>query len=127
MEGGKHVAVEVPASKTVDECWQLIEVSERTRKHCMQLENCCYDFFELLTLNMARQGLFGDIVHGEGAYIHDLRWISPMTRTVMQICGGLRRMSGTVIFIRLTGSVRLPDHERKQGRPHGLPYFNVIK
>ncbi len=74
MEAGKHVAVEVPAAKTVDECWQLVETSERTRKHCMQLENCCYDFFELLTLNMARQGLFGDIVHGEGAYIHDLRW-----------------------------------------------------
>lgn len=74
MEAGKHVAVEVPAAKTVEECWQLVEVSERTRKHCMQLENCCYDFFELLTLNMARQGLFGDIIHGEGAYIHDLRW-----------------------------------------------------
>ena len=38
----------------------------------MMLENCCYDFFELLTLNMARQGLFGELVHGEGAYIHDL-------------------------------------------------------
>ena len=74
MEAGKHVATEVPAAKTVDECWQLVETSERTRKHCMQLENCCYDFFELLTLNMARQGFFGDIVHGEGAYIHDLRW-----------------------------------------------------
>lgn len=74
MECGKHACTEVPAAKTVDECWQLVETSERTRKHCMMLENCCYDFFELLTLNMARQGLFGDIVHGEGAYIHDLRW-----------------------------------------------------
>lgn len=74
MEAGKHVAVEVPAAKTVDECWQLVETSERTKMHCMQLENCCYDFFELLTLNMTRQGLFGEIVHGEGAYIHDLRW-----------------------------------------------------
>ena len=74
MEAGKHAAVEVPAAKTVEECWQLVEVSERTKMHCMQLENCCYDFFELLTLNMARQGMFGDIVHGEGAYIHDLRW-----------------------------------------------------
>jgi hypothetical protein len=74
MECGKHACVEVPAAKTVDECWQLVETSERTGKHCMMLENCCYDFFELLTLNMARQGLFGVIVHGEGAYIHDLRW-----------------------------------------------------
>ncbi len=70
MECGKHVAVEVPAGKTVEECWQLVEVSERTRKHCMMLENCCYDFFELLTLNMVRQGLFGEIIHGEGSYLH---------------------------------------------------------
>ncbi|HET7361262.1 MAG TPA: Gfo/Idh/MocA family oxidoreductase [Salinimicrobium sp.] len=72
MEAGKHVAVEVPAAKTVEECWQLVETSERTKKHCMMLENCCYDFFELLTLNMARQGYFGEIIHGEGAYLHDL-------------------------------------------------------
>lgn len=72
MDHGKHVCTEVPAAKTIDECWQLVKTSERTKKHCMILENCCYDFFELLTLNMARQGLFGDIVHGEGAYIHDL-------------------------------------------------------
>lgn len=72
MKNGKHAAVEVPASKTLDECWELVETSEKTRKHCMMLENCCYDFFELLTLNMARQGLLGEIVHAEGAYIHDL-------------------------------------------------------
>ena len=73
MKAGKHVAVEVPAAKTIEECWELVETSESTRKHCMMLENCCYDFFELLTLNMARQGYFGEIIHGEGAYIHDLR------------------------------------------------------
>lgn len=72
MENGKHAATEVPAAVTVDEAWQLVETSERTRKHCMMLENCCYDFFELLTLNMARQGFFGEIVHTEGAYIHTL-------------------------------------------------------
>ncbi len=72
MENGKHAVSEVPAAKTIDECWQLVETSERTRKHFMMLENCCYDFFELLTLNMARQGYFGEIIHGEGAYIHDL-------------------------------------------------------
>lgn len=72
MKQGKHVCVEVPAATTIDECWQLVETSERTRKYCMMMENCCYDFFELLTLNMARQGFFGDIVHGEGAYIHNL-------------------------------------------------------
>lgn len=72
MENGKHAAVEVPAAVTVDEAWSLVETSERTRKHCMMLENCCYDFFEMLTLNMARQGFFGEIIHAEGAYIHDL-------------------------------------------------------
>ena len=72
MEHGKHVAIEVPAATTLDEIWQLINTSERTRKHCMQLENCVYDFFELTTLNMAQQGVFGEILHVEGAYIHDL-------------------------------------------------------
>lgn len=72
MKQGKHVAVEVPAAKTMEEAWELVEVSENKRKHCMMLENCCYDFFELLTLNMARQGFFGDIVHGECAYLHTL-------------------------------------------------------
>jgi predicted dehydrogenase len=72
MEQGKHVMIEVPAAVSVDECWKLVAASERTRKHCMMLENCCYDFFELLTLNMARQGYFGNIVHAEGAYLHNL-------------------------------------------------------
>lgn len=73
MEQGKHVAVEVPAAVTIDECWQLVNTAEKTRRHCMMLENCCYDFFEMATLNMAQQGVFGEIVHVEGAYIHDLR------------------------------------------------------
>lgn len=72
MEHDKHAVSEVPAAVTLEECWQLVETSERTRKHCMMLENCCYDFFELMTLNMARQGFFGEIMHAEGAYIHDL-------------------------------------------------------
>lgn len=76
MEQGKHVALEVPAALTIDECWQLVNTSEKTRKHCMMLENCCYDFFEMATLNMAQQGLFGEIVHTEGAYIHDLRHLN---------------------------------------------------
>lgn len=72
MEHGKHVAIEVPAAMTLDEIWALINTSEKTRKHCMQLENCVYDFFELTTLNMAQQGLFGEVLHVEGAYIHNL-------------------------------------------------------
>ena len=72
MEHGKHVAIEVPAATSVAECWQLVDTSERTRKHCMMLENCVYDHFELTALNMAQQGLFGEIIHAEGAYIHNL-------------------------------------------------------
>lgn len=72
MEHGKHVAIEVPAAMTLEEIWDLINTSERTRKHCMQLENCVYDFFELTTLNMAQQGVFGEILHTEGSYIHNL-------------------------------------------------------
>ena len=73
MEQGKHAVTEVPAAISIDECWQLVNTAEKTRRHFMQLENCNYDFFEMATLNMARQGLFGEIVHAEGAYIHDLR------------------------------------------------------
>lgn len=73
MEQGKHVAVEVPGAMTLDEIWALIDTSERTRRHCMMLENCVYDFFEMNTLNMAQEGLFGEVLHTEGAYIHNLR------------------------------------------------------
>ena len=65
MEQGKHAASEVPAAATIEECWKLVETAERTRKHCMMLENYAYGFFQVLTLNMARQGFFGEIVHGE--------------------------------------------------------------
>ena len=72
MEQGKHVAIEVPAAMNLDEIWDLINTSEKTKKHCMMLENCVYDFFEMNTLNMKQQGLFGEPVHVEGAYIHNL-------------------------------------------------------
>lgn len=72
MENGKHAVIEVPAAMNMNEIWYLVNTSERTRKHCMQLENCVYDFFELTALNMAQHGLFGEIVHAEGGYIHNL-------------------------------------------------------
>lgn len=68
MEHGKHVASEVPAAATLEECWQLVETAERTRQHCMMLENYAYNFFQMLTLNMARRGFFGEVVHGDCAY-----------------------------------------------------------
>ena len=73
MEHGKHAVIEVPSAMTLEECWALVETSERTRRHCMQLENCCYGEVEMLALNLVRNGLLGEVMHGEGAYIHDLR------------------------------------------------------
>lgn len=73
MEQGKHTGVEVPAATTLDDCWKLVETSEQTRRHCVMLENCCYGWSEMLVRNMVRAGCFGEITHGEAAYIHDLR------------------------------------------------------
>ncbi|MBC2906106.1 Gfo/Idh/MocA family protein [Streptomyces cupreus] len=73
MLSGKHVGVECPIAVEIGQLWDLVDVSETTRKHCMQLENCCYDRTEMRVLRMAHGGVFGELVHGAGAYIHDLR------------------------------------------------------
>lgn len=104
MRAGKHVFIEVPAAVTLDECWQLVDTAEATRRHCMMLENVCYGRDELMVLNMCRQGLFGDLTHAEAAYIHDLRF------QAKQIEWG-------------TGSWRLRHYERRNGNvypTHGL-------
>lgn len=74
MESGKHAFVEVPMATTIEECWRMVDTSEKTQRHCMMLENVNYGRDELMVLNMVRQGLFGDLLHGEAAYIHELRW-----------------------------------------------------
>lgn len=76
MSKGKHVAIEVPATTSLKECWEMVDMAEKTQLHCIMIENCVYDFFEMATLNMAQKGLFGEIVHAEGAYIHDLRTLN---------------------------------------------------
>ena len=73
MRAGKHVLTEVPGSMTIDGCWEMVDASEATRRHCMMLENCCYGEFELLAFNLCRQGVLGEIVHADGGYIHDQR------------------------------------------------------
>ena len=73
MQCGKHVATEVPAATTIADCWRLVDTAEATQRHCIMLENCCYDEFELCSINMAQQGVLGDIIHAEGSYLHDLR------------------------------------------------------
>ncbi len=73
MKHGKHAAVEVPAATSIEDCWKLVDTSEETRRHCIMLENCCYGYNETLILRMVHFGMFGDLLYGEGAYIHDLR------------------------------------------------------
>ena len=102
MKGGKHVFTEVPSALTVDECWELVETSERTKRHCMQLENCCYGEIEMLTFNLAKLGMLGELVHAEGAYIHDLRH---MCATEVPACEGWRFDEN-----RVHGGNRYPTH-----------------
>lgn len=73
MEQGKHVACEVPIAYTLEDCWNIVQTAERTKKHCIMIENCCYNHEEMFVLNMAENGVFGDLTHAEGAYLHDLR------------------------------------------------------
>lgn len=113
MNSGKHAFVEVPLATSVEECWQLVETAERTQKNCMMMENVCYGRDELMVLNMVRQGLFGDLLHGEAAYIHELRW-------------QMKEVN------RKTGSWRTEWHSRVNGNlypTHGLgpicQYMNI--
>ncbi|MCC6124256.1 MAG: Gfo/Idh/MocA family oxidoreductase [Pirellulales bacterium] len=73
MKNGKHAATEVPAAMTLEDCWKLVEAAEKFGKHCQMMENCCYDRIELMTLNMVRKGLLGEVLHAEAGYLHDLR------------------------------------------------------
>jgi predicted dehydrogenase len=75
MKAGKHTATEVPAAMTLEDCWALVESAEKYRRHCVMMENCNYDRMEMMVYNMVRQGLFGEILHAEGGYLHDLRGI----------------------------------------------------
>jgi predicted dehydrogenase len=75
MENGKHTATEVPAAYTLADCWKLVEVAERTARHCVMMENVNYGRMEMMVLRMVREGLLGEVLHGEGGYLHDLREI----------------------------------------------------
>lgn len=73
MKNNKAVAMEVGGAYQIEDCWELIETQETTKTPFMLMENCCYGRKELLISNMAKKGLFGEIVHCSGAYGHDLR------------------------------------------------------
>lgn len=76
MECGRHVAIEVPAATSMEDCFRLVRTAERTRRHCMMLENCIYDLFEASVENMVKDGLFGNVYHAEGGYIHTLQYLT---------------------------------------------------
>ena len=121
MDCGKHVFIEVPAAMTLDDCWALVEKSEATRLHCMQLENCCYGESEMFALNLCRQGVLGELVHGEGAYIHDLSRTDYKPENPEE-----RHGCGYYDYWRLRWNV---DHKGNQYPTHGLgpicQYMNV--
>lgn len=73
MNTGKHAATEVPAACTIEDCWKLIETSEKTGKHCVMMENCNYDREEMIILNLVKKGILGEILHARCGYLHDLR------------------------------------------------------
>ena len=129
MECGKHAAVEVPAAVTLAECWNLVDTSERTRKHCVMMENCCYGQWELLALNLAREGLLGTLTHGEAAYIHDLRdlllkdsgeglWRREPRRNIN---GRHSRRPNTAAMETADGFVRLKRGRQRPARPDQSP------
>ena len=121
MDCGKHAMIEVPSACTLEECWQLVEASERNRVHCMQLENCCYGEAEMLALNLCRKGLLGELVHGEGAYIHDLRSLCYADWAPDPSANG-----GYASYWRLKHNAR---HKGNQYETHGLgpvcEYMNI--
>lgn len=93
LRNGKHAATEVPAATTLADCWRLVEASEASGKHCVMMENCCYDRAELLILNMARQGLLGELLHAECGYLHDLRDVkfAPVGEGLWRLKDSIRR------------------------------------
>jgi hypothetical protein len=113
MRAGKHAFIEVPAAVTLEECWQLVDTAEETQRHCMMMENCCYGREELMLLRMCREGAFGELLHGEASYLHDLR-------------------EQTKDLDHGTGSWRIREHELRDGNiypTHGLgpvaQYMNI--
>ena len=124
---GKHAFIEVPAAFTIDECWEFVETAERNRVHVMQLENCCYGEAELLCLNLCRQGVLGELVHGEAAYIHDLRGMNYADDPSLKDATGAYNVNrGYWDHWRLRWN---KDHQGNQYPTHGLgpvcQYMNV--
>jgi predicted dehydrogenase len=113
MKSGAHAFVEVPIAITLEEMWEIVDTSEATQKHCMMMENVNYSRDELMYLNMCRQGVIGELLHAEAAYIHELRFQMEEQE-------------------RGTGSWRTPQYANRNGNlypTHGLgpvaQYMNI--
>lgn len=81
MRAGHHAAVEVPAAVSLQDCWDLVNTSEETQRHCVILENCCYGKTELFALQLVRAGALGQLLHAECSYTHDLRSMLMLDQT----------------------------------------------
>jgi predicted dehydrogenase len=115
MKQGAHAFVEVPLALTIKEMWEIVDTSEQTQRHCMMMENVNYGREELMFLNMCRQGVIGELLHGEASYIHELR-------------GQMRQEE------RGTGSWRTYQYAKRNGNlypTHGLgpvaQYMNLAR
>ena len=75
LAAGKHCGSECPIATTLRDLWALVDASERSRRHCLHLENCNYGETEMLVNRMVHAGIFGEVLHVEAAYLHDLRQI----------------------------------------------------
>ena len=110
MKAGAHAFIEMPIAVTLEEMWDLVNTSEETGRHCMQMENVCYGREELLYLNMVRQGVIGELLHGEAAYIHDLREPDEGGRARHRLVAHLPLRAGaTATSTRATASARSPS------------------
>ncbi|MBR2731335.1 MAG: Gfo/Idh/MocA family oxidoreductase [Clostridia bacterium] len=102
MRAGKHVAIEIGGAASIEECWQMVRASEETGKFCMLLENCCYDRNEMAIFNMVKQGVFGEIIHMQGGYQHDLR---------DEICLGRENRHGRLYNFQHRNGELYPTHQ----------------
>lgn len=75
LKNGKHCGSECPIGTTLKDLWALVDASEKARRHCLQLENCNYGETEMLVNRLVHEGIFGEVIHAEAAYLHDLRKI----------------------------------------------------
>ena len=102
MNAGKYVGTEVGGATSIEQCWELVRTSERTGMPCMMLENCCYGREEMLVLNLIAKGMFGELLHAEGGYRHDLR---------DEVCNGIEnRHYRLKNYLNRTGDL-YPTHE----------------